>query len=109
MTQDTYNQIQNDLQAAGLSPQQLGMEDSVNNFNSTQIFLDALNGVTDPLQTPGSNSADEQTKEGNYMQQIYNEWQGMDTSTSSDSSASSSPAGCCSCTSFLSRSPATWV
>lgn len=43
-TQDTFNQIQNDLRAAGLSPDQLAAQQQVKDFNTTQTLLDALSG-----------------------------------------------------------------
>lgn len=43
-TQDTFNQIQNDLQQAGLSPDQLAAQQQVKDFSPTQVLIDALSG-----------------------------------------------------------------
>ena len=82
LTQDTYNSIQNDLQAAGVSPQQLAQKDALVSYSSTQVLLDALSGKTTTL--PSADSSDEQTKATNYMQQIYKQWQSTSTAIASD-------------------------
>ncbi len=43
-TQDTFNQIQADLQQAGLSPDQLAQQQQVKDFNPTQTLINALSG-----------------------------------------------------------------
>lgn len=77
-TQDTFNKIQDDLKAAGLSPQQLAETDKVKSFNPTQILINALNGN---YGTPGASTttsdADEQTKSNNYVQSIIKQWQSI--------------------------------
>jgi len=84
-TQDTFDQIQNDLNTAGLGANQLSLQDQNKNFNPTQMLLDDLNGnytAADALASP--NSGTEQTKVSNYMQQIAAEWKNMQpTSTAS--------------------------
>jgi hypothetical protein len=85
-TQATFDQIQNDLNAAGLGPQQLAQEDSNQSFNATQIFLDALNGQADAI--PTANDSTEQTKSANYMQNIISEWKGMSSQSAPSGTAS---------------------
>jgi hypothetical protein len=77
-TQDTFNDIQNDLNAAGLSPQSLALQDKAKSFDSTQVLLDALDGK----QTVGSNSgspsdAEENTKSQNFIKQVAQQWQSI--------------------------------
>jgi hypothetical protein len=90
LDQATFDSIQNDLEAAGLSPQTLGAEDQVKSFNPTNVLLSALDGNYASIQTPAASSANEQTKESNYLQSIISLWKSEDTSGSSASGASSS-------------------
>jgi len=90
LDQNTFNEIQSALQAAGLSPQTLGAEDQVQSFNSTNVLLQALSGNYTSVQTPGTDAANEQTKEANYMQSIVSIWKAENASTSSVSGTSSS-------------------
>ena len=83
LTQDTYNQIQNDLTTAGLSPQQLAQKDTLTSFSATRVLIDALNGIDDPI--PSASSTDEQTKSTNYMQQIYKQWQSVASASTASS------------------------
>ncbi len=91
MTQATYNQIQNDLNTAGLGPDQLSAKDQSSSFNATMVLLSALNGDTsDPSQTTANTQATEQTKASNYMDMIQSAWQNMNASTATDASSSDS-------------------
>jgi hypothetical protein len=83
-TQDTYNNIQADLKAAGLSPDQLSIQDEIRSFNPTKVMIDALNGIDDSsdISNFGNNPA-EQANANSYMQQIFNQWQNISTTANS--------------------------
>jgi hypothetical protein len=89
LTQATFTEIQNALQAAGLSPQTLGAEDQVKSFNPTNVLLSALNGNYAAVNSPSVTASNEQTKESNYMKDIVSAWKSLDTSGSSGSGSSS--------------------
>lgn len=91
-TQATFNSIQNDLNAAGLGAGQMSQKDKIGNFNATQLLIDALNGK-DSTVPPGADSSAEQTKSGNYMQQIIKQWQAISTTGGSDAVAAAGGAG----------------
>jgi len=95
-TQATFNQIQNALQKAGLGTDLLSAKDQINSFNPTMDFLNALSGNTTNnslnSQDPTNIAASEQTKSSNYMNQIYQQWQGISTTASSSSTAANSMA-----------------
>jgi len=92
-TQDTFNSIQNDLNNEGLGTTQLSQEDQAKSFNPTAMLIDDLNGdFTDANNMAGANSADEQTKSSNYMQQIISQWQTISGNSSGSSTAASSGA-----------------
>ena len=87
-TQATFDDIQNDLQAAGLDPTTLSRQDQAQSFNATQLFIDDLNGNTsaaDNLITP-----DESSKSSNYMQQIISQWKTISGNTGEPSASTSS-------------------
>jgi hypothetical protein len=88
-TQATFDQIQSDLQAAGLGTQDLAVKDQVTSFDPTGVLLNALSGNTTDLTTQNNtSSANEQTKAGNYIQSILGQWQSVSTTyTPSSSSA----------------------
>lgn len=88
--QDTFDKIQADLQAAGLSPQTLGMMDQTQSFNPTSVLLSALNGNYTSLNNSSqTSSSDEQTKMNTYLQNVVTQWKNESSSTSSASGASS--------------------
>lgn len=94
-TQDTFNQIQNDLNAANLGPQFLALTDKINSFNPSQVLIDALNGgassnVTGLGDLTSDNSSNQQTKIDNYMQGIISQWKSVST-TAGDSSTPNTP------------------
>ncbi len=93
MTQDTYNQIQNDLQAAGLSPQQLAQQDQAKSFNATQVLINALSGQQTDTTPVGASDAQEQTKSSTYMQNILSQWQSMSTQGSDSSGDGTQTSG----------------
>jgi hypothetical protein len=95
-TQDTFNQIQNDLNSAGLGPSILSMKDQTQSFDPSLVLIDALNGTaTDSSSLLGSSTstAGEQTKSTNYMQSIIKQWQNISTTYQASSSAATSTAG----------------
>ncbi|MDX2074781.1 MAG: hypothetical protein SFX19_10550 [Alphaproteobacteria bacterium] len=68
-TQETFEQIQADLQQAGLSPDQLAAQQQAKDFNPTQALIDALNGKeknADEL-LPGNDSAQYDTQKNNFL------------------------------------------
>lgn len=77
-TQATFDRIQDDLKAAGLSTETLAAQDKVRNFNPTQFFLDALNGTnSDDTGDTGSTQATQassDTKATNFMKQVADRW-----------------------------------
>jgi hypothetical protein len=87
-TQDTFSQIQDDLNAAGLSPEALGKQDAIRNFNPTKLFLDALNGINSGTDDGSSlfggstSSSDDEaltTKSTNFMTGIADQWARIST------------------------------
>jgi hypothetical protein len=90
-TQATFDEIQNDLQAAGLDPTTLSREDEAQSFNPTQLFIDDLNG--DYSDADAMTNPDESTKSSNYMQQILSQWQEISGNTGMPASASDSTSG----------------
>lgn len=77
-TQETYNKIQDALQQAGLSPQQLSMIDKATSFNPTQLLINALTGKNtgEEADVDGTKS---QAKIDNYMQQLIGQWKSIST------------------------------
>ena len=71
-TQATFNQIQNDLNSAGLGTKQLSMQDQAQNFNATSLLIDDLNG--NYSAATAMTSPNETSKSSNYMQQIMSQW-----------------------------------
>jgi hypothetical protein len=74
-TQETYNQIQDDLKAKGLSGQQLSMIDKATSFNPTQVLVGALTGKPTADSDPSGKNA--QAKIDNFMSQILSQWKEM--------------------------------
>lgn len=74
-TQATFDQLQDDLEAAGISPDQLAQRQQVQDFNPTMELLGALNdSVTDPTYNfatqQKSSSANYDTQKSNYIQDV---------------------------------------
>jgi hypothetical protein len=85
-TQDTYNAIQYDLAAEGLSPDQLALREQVFAFSAVQSFMDALNGVasgSDSFSLPGAQATDP-VKAENYMKAIVEEWASISSTYDDD-------------------------
>jgi len=93
VTQATYDEIQNALQAAGLDPATMQKIDQVNSFNPQQIFMDALNG-TDPttVTNPNTSASAESTKATNYMNSIVSQWKAESTAGTSSGSGTATSA-----------------
>jgi hypothetical protein len=90
LDQNTFNQIQNALAAAGLSPQALAAEDQIKSFNPTNVLLEALGGNYSNIQTPSTTAAGEQAKETDYMQSVANLWKSYFSEGSSANGSSAS-------------------
>jgi len=86
--QATFDQIQNDLTAAGLGSTQLSAQDQVTSFNPTSNFLSALNGDYSNLSDPSTSASTEQTKTTNYMNNIISFWKSISTTASASDTAS---------------------
>jgi len=87
-TQATFDQIQDDLKAAGLGTDQLALQDKVTSFNPTSVLIDALSGnITDPVTQNATSDTAEQTKSNNYINSILSQWQSMSTAASSSSAS----------------------
>lgn len=72
-TQEVFNQIQNDLEAQGLSPDRLAKQKQIHDFNPTAELLSALNeniGNTRYDVVGQSSPAQYDTQKQNYVQQI---------------------------------------
>lgn len=79
-TQETYNQLQDDLEAAGLAPTQLAAEDQIRSFNPTTVLLNAMYGTDNSADVSTVPSAEEeQTKSDNYMKHIQEHWKNIST------------------------------
>jgi len=83
-TQDTFNQIQNDLNAVGLGAEQMAQKDQTKNFNPTQLLIAYLNGdfsAADAISKP-----DETGKTNSYMQGIMSQWKNISTTANATTS-----------------------
>lgn len=77
-TQETFEQIQADLQLAGLSPDQLAMKEQVKSFNPTQALLEALGSKKNVEQVPPANNSNQyDTQKKNYLQKIIGQFQSI--------------------------------
>lgn len=85
-TQATYESIQNDLKAAGLSPQQLSLQDQIRQFNPVSVLVDALSGKSSGSPMDLGSSPDENANANAYMQGIVDQWKSTST-TANDSTA----------------------
>ncbi len=95
-TQDTFNQIQNDLNSAGLGTSILSLEDQVKSFDPSQVLIDALNGTTPDSSSLGfgGGAANEQSKSSSYMQSIISQWQNISTTYQATAqNAATAPVG----------------
>jgi hypothetical protein len=90
-TQATFDQIQNDLQAAGLDPQTLSRKDQAQSFNATALFIADLNG--DGSAANAITNPNESQKASNYVQQIISEWKQISGNTGSSPDTSSAVTG----------------
>jgi len=86
-TQATFDQIQNDLNTAGLGASQLSLQDQATNFSPTALFIDDLSGNTSGAAA--ITSPDETTKSSNYMQQIISQWQTIAATNTNSTSTNS--------------------
>jgi len=76
----TYNNIIRDLAAAGLSPDQLSVQDATRSVNLSQILLDALNGQNSTMDFLNFfNNPTEQANTNGYILQIITEWESIST------------------------------
>ncbi len=87
-TQDTFDDMQNDLEEAGLGTDQLNAEDRMRSLNPTQMLIDALNGQTDDLSSLTDTSNDA-TKATNFMNKVISQWQGVSSTYDPNADADS--------------------
>ncbi len=79
-TQETFKKIEIDLEAAGLSPDQLAKQEQANAFNPVQTFIDIIAGKqTDITSADDVSAATEQAKSTNYLKQILQHWKNIST------------------------------
>lgn len=88
-TQDTFNAIQNDLEAAKLGPDQLSAQDQITSFNTLSSLLNYLNGDFNTVNSAATTLSNQQDKANNYMQSVMTLWQSI-SSGSPDGSPSDS-------------------
>ena len=77
ITDANYDKLKDDLATANLSPEFLAKKNQVQNFDSTQALIDAMNGKSsDPstLVNPTTDSSDSQTKQTNYLKDVLTKW-----------------------------------
>ena len=99
--QDTFNKIQNDLNAAGLSTTTLSLLDKSKSFSATSVLISALNGgIASGADAGGVPSeTEEQTKSSSYIQNIISQWKNLSghskdtTPASTTSSTAVAPVG----------------
>jgi hypothetical protein len=72
-TQETYEQIQADLEDANLSADQMAAKEQVRTINTTSMLLGLLNG--NPAPSPTASKELLQTKADNYMKSIHDQWE----------------------------------
>lgn len=80
-TQTTFEKIQDELKAAGLSADQLRVKDQVSSFNPTQSLISALNGTDGETAQPtaATRLAESQSKAEAYMKNIITAWKSIST------------------------------
>lgn len=82
-TQETFTKIQDDLEKAGLSTKILSLQDTIRNFNSTRVLLDALNGTSSTDSTlaslTGGTTTDTTAKSTNFMTSVADQWARIST------------------------------
>jgi hypothetical protein len=92
-TQATFTDIENDLKAAGLSPQQLAARDEITSFNPTNVLLGDLSGNYTSITSAATTLSNEQTKENNFLEDIAKLWKSVSTTASSGSGSSKTTSG----------------
>ena len=93
-TQATFDDLQNDLESAGLGPDQLNAEQDMNSLNPTEMLLDALNGTTPTDQSSFTDvSSGNSTRASNYIDSILSQWQSVSTTYSASAADSSTATG----------------
>ncbi|MFM9889425.1 MAG: hypothetical protein ACKVOE_02085 [Rickettsiales bacterium] len=88
ITQDTYNQLQQDLDAAGIGPKQLAVRDQLRDLNPTRFFLDSLNGTdtsNGQKQQFGELTDQQKTQANNYLESILKQLQTISTVSDGES------------------------
>jgi hypothetical protein len=87
-TQETFDQIQDDMTAAGIGINQLSAQDAAQQFNPTSQLLDTLNGIS-PTST---STVSTKTKASNFIQQVIDEWKSISTTADSTTESSGTSA-----------------
>ncbi len=77
-TDATFQQIQNDMSAAGIGADSLAAQAQMRAVNPTLMLLDALNGGSGSVGTIGS-SSDIMTQETAFMKQVADQWSQIST------------------------------
>jgi hypothetical protein len=96
-TQETFNQIQDDLKKAGLDPDRLAAKEQAASFNPTAVLISILSGnaSTDTNPTdPKDIAAQYDAQKSNYLKKITSIWQSISTTGSAvTDQAATTPAG----------------
>ena len=90
-TKETYEKIETELEALGLSPDILAIRDKARNVNTTMMLLDALNGANpDGLNSSLTGVKPDQTtsdqKKENYIKSLLTEWGDISTTIDAEES-----------------------
>jgi hypothetical protein len=79
--QSSFNKIQDELKASGLSPETLNTRDRVGSFNAKKIFMEGLFGgaLNTIPQSSIPTRAEESIKTNNFMKNIVSRWKTIST------------------------------
>ncbi len=77
-TEETYEAMQEELEAAGLGAMHMAAKDTMRSFSTTQLFLNVLNG-SNQLTFGDSSPAAIREKAAGYMDMVYAKWEAIST------------------------------
>lgn len=95
-TEETYQKIEAELDALGLSPDILAMKDKARNINTTSMLISALDGASggdglaQALGGVRNNEDTSQTKKDNYLSSLLAKWSDISTTIDTETGASES-------------------
>lgn len=82
-TQESFDAMLTEIEQAGLGPQTLAAKDQVRQLNTTQLFLNVMNGDNN-LTFGASNNAVQKAKGEAHLQAIYDQWENISTTASAE-------------------------